>query len=228
MCGRFTQTQSAKRIAQHFALHDLPPLEPRYNIAPTQPIPAVLQQGGDRHFTYLRWGLIPPWAKDLKMGARMINARSETAAEKPSFRHALRQRRCLIVADGFYEWKRTPTGKQPHFFYLPDPQASEAGARQPFAFAGLWERWESPDGDWIVSGTILTTAANPLLRPFHERMPVILRTESYDQWLDPGQSVTQVTPLLNPFAAAAMATYPVDPQVNSSQQDHLEILKRLP
>jgi len=205
----------------------LPTLEPRYNIAPTQPIPAVLQQGGDRHFTHLRWGLIPPWAKDLSMGARMINARSETAAEKPSFRHALRQRRCLILADGFYEWERTPTGKQPHFFYLPDLQASEAETRQPFAFAGLWERWESPEGDWIGSGTILTTAANSLLRPLHERMPVILQTEAYSQWLNPGQSVAQVAPLLTSFSAADMASYPVDPQVNGSQQDHLEILKRL-
>lgn len=228
MCGRFAQTQPAQRIAEFFGLAEVPALEPRYNIAPTQPVPAIVDKGGDRQFTYFRWGLIPAWAKDYTIGARLINARSETAAEKPSFRNALRRRRCLIVADGFFEWKRTAQGKQPYVFYLPSqttsPDPSAADSRIPFALAGLWERWESADGDWIRSCTILTTQANDTLRPIHDRMPVILSPEDYAVWLNPQTSEPQIASLMRPFAAAAMTRYPVDPAMNRPQWDHPEIL----
>src|SRR6476469_2163807 len=179
MCGRFTQSQSASTIAATFHVATVPGLLPRYNIAPTQPVPAILvsEEPAERELRQLRWGLIPSWAKDSSMAARMINARAETVAEKPAFRTAFRQRRCLIVADGFYEWQRLERKKQPFYYRLQD--------QQPFAFAGLWEHWQSPEGDPIDSCTILTTQANELLAQIHDRMPVILPPDRYDLWLDP-------------------------------------------
>jgi putative SOS response-associated peptidase YedK len=213
MCGRFSLVQSADAIADVFDLEELPVLAPRYNIAPTQPVGVIrLASQRSREFTYLNWGLIPSWAKDPKMGARLINARAETLSEKPSFRAAFKRRRCLVVADGFYEWQPRERGKQPFYIQLED--------HQPFGFAGLWEHWQSPDGSEIESCTIITTEANDLMRPIHDRMPVILNRSNFDAWLDPSiQSGDQLYPLLRPYAAEAMQAYPVSTAVNSPRND---------
>ena len=168
MCGRFTLHTPADTVAELFNLSEIPEWTPRYNLAPTQQVPTVRADGAEqaREFHALIWGLIPSWARDPKGGARMINARAETVHEKPSFRAAFRQRRCLILADGFYEWKRLERGKQPHFIGMQDGR--------PFALAGLWEKWERPGAPPIESCTIITTQPNELLAPIHERMPVIL------------------------------------------------------
>ena len=221
MCGRFTLSQQAPAIASVFQLNQVPPIEPRYNIAPTQPVATVLQTSArERQFQLLRWGLIPAWAKDATMGSRLINARAETVAEKPSFRSAFRHRRCLVIADGFYEWRRQDGKKQPFYFRLQDGQ--------PFAFAGLWETWQTPDGKKIDSCTLLTTTANSLLRSIHDRMPVILKPEDYNQWLDPQiQEPEQLQPLLQPYSSEAMVSYPVSTKVNKPTNDSLECIDSL-
>jgi putative SOS response-associated peptidase YedK len=217
MCGRFTLTQSPELVAELFELEDLPQFVAGFNIAPTQPVPVIRlaearsSKLAQRHFDFLYWGLIPSWAKDPSMGARMINARSETVTEKPSFRTAFKRRRCLIVADGFYEWQKVGSKKQPYYFHLDD--------HRPFGFAGLWERWHSPAGDEIESCTILTTAANELMRPIHDRMPVILPPQLQAQWLDPTQDGTKLLPLLQPYPEAEMHSYPVSTAVNSPKHD---------
>lgn len=213
MCGRFTLTQSGAAIAEAFELDSVPQLVPGYNIAPTQPVPAIrATEAAQRQFDYLYWGLIPSWAKDTSMATRMINARAETVTEKPAFRTAFKRRRCLIVADGFYEWQRLGTKKQPYYFRLND--------QHPFGFAGLWEYWHSPEGDEIESCTILTTAANAVVQPVHDRMPVILNTQDYDRWLDPSvQSTEQLVSLLRPYPESEMSAYPVSAKVNSARYD---------
>jgi putative SOS response-associated peptidase YedK len=218
MCGRFTLSQSAEAIASTFQLSTVPELAPRYNIAPTQPIATILLEGDLRQLQMLRWGLIPSWAKDLTIGAKMINARAETVAEKPAFRSAFRRRRCLVVADGFYEWQSQKGKKQPFYFRLQD--------EQPFAFAGLWETWQAPDGEKIDSCTLLTTAANSLLRSVHDRMPVILKPEDYARWLDPQiQKPEQLQPLLQPYSSEAMTAYPVSTKVNNPSNDSPECIE---
>jgi putative SOS response-associated peptidase YedK len=223
MCGRYTQTQSASAIAAAFALDEVPPLPPRYNIAPTQLVGTVLQmqQQRDRQFRVLRWGLVPSWAKDPAIGSRMINARAETVAEKPSFRTALRYRRCLVIADGFYEWQRQGSKKQPFYFHLND--------HQPFGFAGLWEQWESQTtGEILETCTILTTEANDVLRPVHDRMPVILQPKDYDRWLDPDLNKSaDLLPLLQPYSAEVMQSYPVSAVVNKATSDRPECIQPL-
>lgn len=211
MCGRFSQTYAADAIAEAFHLAAIPNWQPRYNIAPTQAIPAIVETAAhQREFKPLRWGLIPSWSKDASIGNRLINARAETISEKPSFREAFRRRRCLIVADGFYEWKKSATGKkQPFYFRLTHGE--------PFAFAGLWERWQAHDGNTLETGTIITTEANSLMASVHDRMPVILPPETYDRWLDPG--ATDLQPLLRPYASDAMTLYPVSLTVNSPSHD---------
>ena len=216
MCGRFTLSDpDADRLAAQFDLPAPPAaLRPRYNIAPTQEIAAVrLTAGGaGRELALLRWGLIPAWARDPGIGVRLINARAETAAEKPSFRAAFRRRRCLIVADGFYEWQKRPGGKRPYYVRL-------RGGRL-FAFAGLWERWTGPDGGVIESCTLLTTTPNALLRPIHNRMPVILHPDDYALWLDPTvDDRRRLQPLLRPYPAAEMEAYPVSRRVNAPRYD---------
>ena len=168
MCGRFTLATVPEIVAEFFELAAVPDLSPRYNIAPTQPAPAILvaSERPARRFSFLRWGLIPGWAKDPKIGNRMINACAETVAEKPAFRSAYRRRRCLVVSDGFYEWQKGPARKQPFYILMRDDR--------PFAFAGLWEHWEGEDGTTIDSCALLTTRPNDVLRPIHDRMPVIL------------------------------------------------------
>lgn len=221
MCGRFTLSQPAEAIATAFQLETVPELEPRYNIAPTQSVATILQTAeSKRELRLLRWGLIPSWAKDPAMGSRLINARSETVSEKPSFRNALRRRRCLIVADGFYEWQRQEHKKQPYYFRLQN--------KQPFGFAGLWEHWKSPDGEEIDSCTIITTAANELMHSIHDRMPVILEPQDYDLWLDPSvQQPEALQPLLDPYASEAMTSYPVSTLVNKPTNNSAELINSL-
>lgn len=212
MCGRYSLSASGEKLAEQFQLAEIPELAPRYNIAPTQEVAVVRQCAEGRQLALLRWGLIPSWAKDPSIGARMINARAETVAEKPAFRSAFVRRRCLVPADGFYEWKRTAGGKQPFFFQMRDGR--------PLAFAGLWEQWKSPDGGQIESYTILTTDANELLRPVHDRMPVILPPDAYDLWLDPDvQKPDVLLALLHPYPEEAMTAYPVSMRVNSPAND---------
>ena len=223
MCGRFVQYRSGEDLeAQFGASFDGAWLPPRYNIAPGSQLLAVrADSAGTRTFTTLHWGLIPPWAKDRKIGYRTSNARAETVAEKPSFRAAFRQRRCLIPADGFYEWQATNSGKQPYFHTRQD--------RQPFAFAGLWESWTDPaSGERLASATIIVTDANELVRAIHDRMPVILSPLEYGVWLDPTLTrVESLTPLLQPCDPALLMAYPVDRRVNKPSEDDASLLDPL-
>ncbi|MGB6296866.1 MAG: SOS response-associated peptidase [Rivularia sp. (in: cyanobacteria)] len=212
MCGRFTLIAEPERVKEVFNISDTSNCqwEARYNIAPTQNIATVVynSETKKRECRSLRWGLIPSWSKDSKMAARTINARAETLAEKPSFRSAFKRRRCLIIADGFYEWKKVETKKQPYYFQLQD--------NQPFAFAGLWEEWLSPEDEKITSCTIVTTEANELLQQIHHRMPVILPQSDYETWLDPQQNNTELLQkLLRPYEAEEMSAYRVSTKVNS-------------
>ncbi|HSK99607.1 MAG TPA: SOS response-associated peptidase [Rubrobacteraceae bacterium] len=211
MCGRYTLSTPVGALAEEFGLGgDLPNLPASYNVAPTQAVPAILGNDGGRRLETLRWGLIPAWADDPGIGARMINARSETAAEKPSFRRAFRSRRCLIPADGFYEWQKTPGGKQPYHIHMRDGH--------PFAFAGLWESW-GREGEEIRSCAILTTTANALVGEIHDRMPVILARDAYDVWLDPASESDELAGLLAPYPDEEMETYPVSRFVNSPRNN---------
>jgi putative SOS response-associated peptidase YedK len=212
MCGRFTLTTPAQAVHQLFPLFDLAEEPARYNIAPTQGILAVRAgPDGKPELAHLRWGLVPAWADDPAIGNRLINARAETAASKPAFRAAFRRRRCLIVADGFYEWQKSGGRKQPYYFQLRDGV--------PFAFAGLWEHWDRGERP-LDTCTILTTDANDLLRPIHDRMPVILPRESFERWLDPTfQAVPELEALLQPYPATAMAGHPVSSLVNNPRHE---------
>jgi putative SOS response-associated peptidase YedK len=213
MCGRFTLKSGSQKLAEAFPLFEAPELEPRYNIAPTQQVAAarILPDGPKQEIVLLHWGLIPSWADDPSIGNRLINARAETVAEKPSFRSAFRKRRCLVLADGFFEWQKVDGKKQPYYFQLKD--------NCPFAFAGLWEHWERV-GKKIESGTILTTAANDLLRNVHDRMPVILHPADYERWLDPdNQTGKNLDKLLCPFPAEEMQSFPVSTHVNNPRND---------
>ena len=190
---------------------------PRYNIAPTQSVPVIRQNPKEprREFSLLRWGLIPSWAKDPSISAQMINARSETAATKPAFRDLLTNRRCLIPADGFYEWQHRGKAKQPHCFEVNDGEL--------FAFAGLWDRWRDPSGQWLKSFSILTTTANAVTSAVHDRMPVILDPDDYDLWLDPGMTnVEAVSEMLRPFDSRLMRCYPVSTRINYVANDDAE------
>jgi putative SOS response-associated peptidase YedK len=219
MCGRFTLRAKPDTLVELFLLTEPPDWSPRYNIAPTQQVPVVRVKGdGGREFVRLRWGLIPSWAKDVS-GPPLINARAETVATKPAFRTALKQRRCLIPADGFYEWLKAGKKKQPFSFRLWDDQ--------PFAFAGLWERWTSGE-EPVESCTIVTTESNELVRPIHDRMPVILPACYHAQWLDPVvRDPDRLLTLLRPFPAAEMAAAPVSDWVNSPRHDDSRCLEAI-
>ncbi len=233
MCGRYSLTTPVEGLRLLFDFAEQPNLKPRYNIAPTQEVAAVRaappagatedvagpgEGRAGRHLVLLRWGLIPSWAKDPAIGARMINARAETLAEKPAFRSAFRQRRCLIPADGFYEWQKRDTGpKQPYRI------AGRDGG--PFAFAGLWERWRDPaEGRDIESCAIITTGANALLSPIHNRMPVVLAPESYDLWLGPEAELGQVQALLAADSGVDLMATAISTRVNKVANDDPEVL----
>ena len=221
MCGRFTLFEADKILSKEFGVSGVPPLSPRYNIAPSQPVAAVRATSteGGREFALLRWGLIPSWSKDPVIGNRLINARGETLAEKPAFRGSLKYKRCLILADGFYEWKGAPgrKTKTPFFIHMKD--------RKPFAFAGLWDSWNSPDGAQVKSCAIITTTPNELMSIIHNRMPAILHPRDYAKWLDPSpQTPDQLKPLIKPFPAEMMNAYPVSTLVNTPANDTPELV----
>jgi putative SOS response-associated peptidase YedK len=217
MCGRYTLTADIQTIAESFGVEPRLDASPRYNIAPTQEIVAILKESETAHLALLRWGLIPAWAKDEAIGSRMINARAETLAEKPSFKNLLRTRRCLIVADGFYEWKAEGKSKTPMYITLED--------NRPFAFAGLWDLWKNPDGRQVQSCTIITTEPNELMASIHTRMPVILRPGAYTDWLNPQLHDTNVlTHCLKPYPTELMKVRPVSKLVNNPRNETAEIL----
>lgn len=218
MCGRYVLTSELDVIQTAFDLTNVPDsMPPRFNIAPSQPI-AVITNEDSRTLTFHRWGLIPSWAKDVAIGNKMINARSETVDEKPSFRAAFKRRRCLIPADGFFEWQQRDGRKVPMFIHMKD--------RGVFALAGLWEVWHSPEGDEIRSATILTTEPNSLMADIHNRMPVILPPEAYSTWLAEGdQPANVLKPLFRPYPADKMAAYPVSTFVNRPANDTPETIE---
>ena len=226
MCGRYTLTAGQEELIRKFLLKQLAGdvekvLRPRYNIAPSQQVVTVRlsPESGERLAIPAVWGLVPSWTKDPKIGAGLINARSETAAEKPSFRAAFKQRRCLIPASGFYEWQRTGGYKQPYYFTM--------ASGEPFAMAGLWELWRGSDGSEIESCAILTTEPNDVLAPVHNRMPVILEPDDFDLWLDPRKGIpADVQPLLKPYDPKQMICYPVSKRVNNTRHDGPELIEK--
>ncbi len=214
MCGRYLLMSSGAGLANWFGFDEGPALSARYNIAPSQPIPVVrtMADGDKRECVLVRWGLIPSWAKDAAFAAHTINARAETLSEKPAFRAAFRRRRCLVPADGFYEWLKSGKAKLPHAIRPKDGQ--------PLAFAGLWEHWQGSGGEEIDSATIVTTTANKLLRPLHERMPVILPREHHAAWLDSRrQAPEELLPLLTPYPDELLALFPVSDWVSNARHE---------
>ena len=224
MCGRYSLTTAPEALRRLFDFSNLPNLAARYNIAPTQDVPVVRSagggDGGELELAMLRWGLVPSWAKEISIGARMINARAETVAEKPAFRSAFRDRRCLVPADGFYEWRTEDGKKQPFRIGM------KGGA--PFALAGLWERWAPEGEEPVETVTIVTTDANDKLRPIHHRMPVILAPDDYATWLDTGaEDAGPARALLRPYPGEPMAFYRVNPRVNNARNDDPECIAPL-
>ena len=218
MCNRYRLTHSKQYLTERFqATSDEIEDRPRYNIAPTQQVLTVRKEQGKkvRHFTTMRWGLIPSWAKDMSIGNRTLNARSETVTTTPAFRGSILTKRCLIPADGFYEWRKMGSMKQPYCF--------EVGEAEVFALAGLWDRWTSPDAEIIESCTILTTTPNSLVADLHDRMPVIVAPDKYDLWLDPDVTDFQaIRDVLKPYDAELMRLYPVNRKLNNSTNDDAE------
>lgn len=213
MCGRFAFYSPTEATAALFGAEAAADLAPRYNVAPTQEIAAIRRDGNGKELVPLRWGLVPFWAKDPSIGNRMINARAETIAEKPSFRAAYRKRRCLILADGFYEWRRETDGKTPYYISL--------ASADPLAFAGLWESWtDKSTGESLQTATIVTTAANTFMAPLHHRMPVVLVPETATGWLDSPDDV------LSAFqdTAPELRAWPVSRRVNSPANDGAELI----
>ncbi len=218
MCGRYRLSRKKQIVEEYFdCVSGEEDWSPRYNIAPTQPVPVIRQnpKNNVRELSLLRWGLIPHWAKEPSIAMGTINAKSETAAKKPAFRDPLKFRRCLIPADGFYEWKRTARGKQPYCF--------EVRGGELFAFAGLWDAWKDSTGQWIKTCSILTTTPNALTETVHDRMPVILHPDCYELWLDPGmQNVAMIADLLRPYDPDSMRSYPVSTRINHVANDDRE------
>lgn len=220
MCGRYTITESPRQLAIRFQAEldeRLGELPPRYNVAPTQVLPIVRIEDG-RRLTPMRWGLVPSWADDPAIGNRLINARGETLATKASFRTAFRKRRCLVPADGFYEWLKSPGGKTPIRI-----APADGGL---FAFAGLWERWADPAGDELLTFTIVTTDANEMLKPIHDRMPVILDRAAEGRWLDPDLDPGKLQDLIRPAPPERLIAYPVSKRVNSPRNDDPSLIRR--
>jgi putative SOS response-associated peptidase YedK len=224
MCGRFALRTSLPEIARLLGLDAAPPgvgaAGPRYNVAPSQSVLALRRDGAVPGLGPMRWGLIPRWARDRPGQYRMINARAETVAEKPAFRDAFRRRRCLVPADGYYEWQAGPTGKQPWFFHLADDR--------PFCFAGIYEAWQEPDGHEVTTCAIVTTVASALCAPVHHRMPVIVPRDAQDPWLDPAAANREfLLSLLVPYAADDLRARPVSTFVNSPGNDDARCVARL-
>ena len=222
MCGRFTNKAKPEQINSEFKVGTKNPnlYEPRFNIAPSQLIDVVFEPETERILSQFKWGLVPSWVKDAEIGNRMINARAETIREKPSFREAFKSRRCIIPASGFYEWQKKGTSaKQPYYFYLKEKDI--------FGFAGLWEKWlDKESGELLETCTIITTEANDVLKPVHERMPVILRAESYDEWLDTKvKNTDKLQKLLVPYSAKEMDSHTVSRSVNIPDSDSSDLIK---
>jgi putative SOS response-associated peptidase YedK len=217
MCGRYTLTADANILQKAFDLQSIPAdYAPRYNIAPTQSVYAIKTQA-NRQLEALQWGLIPSWAKDASIGSKLINARSETVSEKPSFRSAFKARRCLIPATGFYEWQKIGKQKKPHYIYMQDQAV--------FAMAGLWETWQDATGQQRETCTIITTEPNDLIRPLHHRMAVIVPPKDYDLWLDPNASTQELATLFEPYPASKMALHEVSTAVNNVTNESSELIE---
>ncbi|WP_017728781.1 SOS response-associated peptidase [Halalkalibacterium ligniniphilum] len=218
MCGRYTLTASKEQVEEQLQI-ELTEYNPRYNIAPSQKVLSLVSDGEKRKAGYLQWGLVPVWAKDKKIGYKMINARGETVDQKPAFKRLLARRRCLIVADGFYEWKRTEEEKKPYRIIMNEGKI--------FTFAGLWDRWTQGDEE-IVSCTIITTKPNDLMVTIHDRMPVIISEEERDTWLDPAIQDTHIVKnLIKPYAAEEMMAHEVSTVVNSPKNEVEECIRPL-
>lgn len=225
MCGRFVLRASPEQIKDLFELPEEPYVEPRYNIAPTQPVAIVRVQpeGNTREFAHVMWGLIPSWAKDPTIGQKMINARCETVAEKAAYRAAFKRRRCLVPASGFYEWQKGATGKTPHFI------TNETGL---FAIAGLWERWTEPGGAELETCTLITTEANEKVSALHDRMPVMIDPADFDLWLGTGKDSTpselsQLQHLLRPWDPSRTQLWPVSTRVNNVRNEGVENIEKM-
>ena len=223
MCGRFILILEPGDLEEELDLGGIPESYlPRYNIAPTQPVAAVKNES-DSKVEMLKWGLIPFWAKDPAIGSKMINARSETLLEKPSFKNLVPSHRALILSSGFYEWNQNPHPefklKQPFLFFLPDTKV--------YAFAALWTEWKAPSGEIIPSTTIITTQANRMMQPFHDRMPVILDHNTMWEWMRPDLKAAEAMKLLTPYAESKMDFYPVDPMVSNPRNDRPECIQRV-
>ncbi len=220
MCGRYTITSAPEAIRALFRYQEQPNFPPRYNVAPTQPIPIVRLADGKRQFALVRWGLLPSWVKDPKTFTLLINARGESVIDKPALRAAMKRRRCLIPADGFYEWKAMGARKQPYFVRL------KSGA--PMAFAGLWECWTGPNGEELETAAIVTTGANRTLAPIHERMPVIVPPEAFDLWLNCAEVDAQTAAaLITPAPDNLLEAYPVSTNVNRVANDNAQLVEPL-
>jgi putative SOS response-associated peptidase YedK len=223
MCGRFTLTVDPGQLQEAFPWADISlDFSPRFNIAPTQPI-AVIPNDGSNRIDFFVWGLVPSWAKDREIGNRLINARSETLAEKPAFRGPYKYKRCLILSDGFYEWRQEPNQK------IKTPMYIRLKSKQPFAFAGLWDLWHSPDGSEVRSCTIITTRPNPMMEAIHNRMPVILHKNYYQDWLAVGEKdPASLQQFLQPYPETEMEAFPVSRAVNSPQNDSPDCILPVP
>jgi putative SOS response-associated peptidase YedK len=219
MCGRYSLSSDGKALVDEFGVDELADWSPRFNIAPSQPVPVLLQRGASLAATELYWGLVPAWAKDRKPRSRLINARAETVAEKPSFRAAFRRRRCLVLADGYYEWAKRGDVKQPYYIY-PEP-------RRPFAFAGLWEKWSDEHGSSYFGCSIITCAANAKLQFLHHRMPVVLPKADHSTWLDAGSDARELAELLKPGANDLFNTLAVSGFVNSPTHEGPDCVRPL-
>jgi putative SOS response-associated peptidase YedK len=218
MCGRYAITSAPEAIRRLFGYPEQPNFPPRYNVAPTQPVPIVRMHEGRRQLALVRWGLIPAWVKDPRSFSLLINARGESVIDKPAFRNAMRRRRCLFPADGFYEWKREGDGKTPYYVHLADGG--------PLALAGLWETWMGPNGEEMETAAIVTTQANRTLQFLHDRMPVIVAPDAFDSWLDAASvDVPMAATLIAPARDDLLALHPVSPAVNRTANDGPELIE---
>jgi len=220
MCGRYVIKSPPEVLRALFGYLEQPNFPARYNVAPTQPVPVVRMWEGRRQFALVRWGLIPAWVKDPRTFSLLINARGESAAEKPAFRNAMKRRRCLFPADGFYEWRRDGATKRPHFIHAKDGT--------PLAFAGLWETWIGPGGEEMETAAIVTTTANTTLAPIHDRMPVVVPPDAFDTWLDPNADATMAAALIAPANDDLLEAYEISSAVNRTANDSPDLIAPVP